>query len=172
MADTIIRLYSGNKANMPRLADREPAYVRDEEALYVGTPAGNVKIGGETERKVKTLEETVNTHGETLTAHGQALATHSEQIQSLQKGQQTLDTLTQEITGMKEVQTAHGEKLTQLESGQQSMGQAVSALEENKLTAKKTASMSALAADADLAAVISAYNGLIAALKGSGVMNA
>lgn len=55
MADTI-KLKAGNKAGMPDLADREPAYVRDEQALYIGTTAGNVKIGAQTEAKVTALE--------------------------------------------------------------------------------------------------------------------
>ena len=55
MADTI-QVRAGNKANMPTLADRELAYVRDEEALYVGTPDGNVKIGAALEASVKALE--------------------------------------------------------------------------------------------------------------------
>lgn len=46
MADTV-QLRAGNKAGMPVLADREVAYVKDENALYAGTPAGNKKIYGE-----------------------------------------------------------------------------------------------------------------------------
>lgn len=46
MADAI-RIRSGNKDGMPHLADREPAYVRDENAFYIGTPAGNKKVGAE-----------------------------------------------------------------------------------------------------------------------------
>lgn len=46
MADTI-QLRAGNKSGMPTLADREVAYVRDENALYTGTPAGNKKIYGD-----------------------------------------------------------------------------------------------------------------------------
>ena len=55
-----IRLRAGDRAGMPRLADREPAYVRDEQALYVGTPDGNVKVcSAATEGKVTALEQTV-----------------------------------------------------------------------------------------------------------------
>lgn len=43
MADTI-QIKAGNKGNMPVLADREIAYVRDEKALHIGTPQGNVKL--------------------------------------------------------------------------------------------------------------------------------
>ena len=46
MADTI-QVRAGNKENMPELAQREIAYVKDEKALYVGTPEGNVKILGD-----------------------------------------------------------------------------------------------------------------------------
>lgn len=42
-----IKLLAGNKNNMPTLPDRMPAYVRDEKAIYVGTPEGNVKVGGD-----------------------------------------------------------------------------------------------------------------------------
>ena len=44
-------------------------------------------------------------------------------------------------------------------------------LETRKLTAHKVASQPELAADADLPAVISSINSLIAAMKSSGVMN-
>ena len=43
MADSI-RIRGGSREGMPRLADRELAYVRDEEALYIGTAEGNVKL--------------------------------------------------------------------------------------------------------------------------------
>ena len=59
MADKI-QIRAGNKSGMPTLTDREPAYVRDEKALYIGTPDGNVKIGGELETKVNTLQNKVN----------------------------------------------------------------------------------------------------------------
>ena len=53
MADTI-QLRGGNKEGMPALAAREIAYVKDENALYMGTPAGNRKIyGEELERKLE-----------------------------------------------------------------------------------------------------------------------
>lgn len=53
MADTI-QVRAGNKANMPVLADRELAYVKDEKALYVGTPEGNVKIlWGDIEKRLE-----------------------------------------------------------------------------------------------------------------------
>lgn len=55
MADNIY-LRAGNKAEMPELSDREPAYVRDEEALYIGTPDGNVKVNGK--ELAKKLEAT------------------------------------------------------------------------------------------------------------------
>lgn len=43
MADTIL-LRAGNKEGMPNLAQRELAYVKDENALYIGTSDGNKKI--------------------------------------------------------------------------------------------------------------------------------
>ena len=48
MADTIL-LRAGNKAHMPTLINREIGYCKDEKALYIGTPTGNVKLGGITE---------------------------------------------------------------------------------------------------------------------------
>ena len=44
MADTI-KIKAG-KGSVPTLADREIAYSRDEKALYIGTPNGNVKVSG------------------------------------------------------------------------------------------------------------------------------
>lgn len=65
MADKI-QIRAGNKNGMPKLTDREPAYVRDEKALYIGTPSGNVKIGGETESKLNALELIVEAHDEDI----------------------------------------------------------------------------------------------------------
>ena len=42
MADSI-RIKAG-KGNVPTLQDREIAYSKDEKALYIGTPEGNVKV--------------------------------------------------------------------------------------------------------------------------------
>ena len=84
MADTI-QIKAGKKGEreeLPQLADRELAYEKDEQALYIGTPQGNVR-----------------------------------------------------------------------------------------LTAQKVAAQSELSAEADLPAVISSINNLIAAMKSSGVMN-
>lgn len=107
MADNI-QIKAGNKAGMPTLNDREPAYVRDEEALYIGTPGGNKKVcSAKTEGKVSTLEKSV----------------------------QTLQT------------TVSG-----------------------KLTATQMEAQADIAAEADLAAVIAGYNGLLAAMRTSGII--
>ena len=97
MADTIL-LRGGNKAGMPQLNDREAAFCRDEKALYVGTPEGNVKL----------------------------------------------------CTAFTE------EKVARLET--------------DKLTAKKAAAVAAVAYGADAAAIVSAFNGLLAAMKAAGLM--
>ena len=63
--------------------------------------------------------------------------------------------------------------LSGLQATVQSQGTAIGSLNSemgNKLTATKTAAQGSLSAEADLAAVIAAYNNLIAALKSSGVM--
>ena len=94
MADTI-QIKAGKKGErekLPQLADRELAYEQDEQALYIGTPDGNVKL---------------------------------------------------------------------CDVG----------LEARKLTAQKVAAQVELVAEADLPAVISSINNLIAAMKSSGVMN-
>lgn len=58
MAGDVIRLRAGSREGMPRLADREPAYVRDEAALYIGTPEGNVKVADVAhEGRLQTLEQ-------------------------------------------------------------------------------------------------------------------
>lgn len=67
MADTI-QLRAGNKENMPVLRDREPAYVRDENALYVGTPEGNKKVGADVDLTGYATEEWVEGKGY-LTEH-------------------------------------------------------------------------------------------------------
>ena len=45
MADKI-KLRAGSKAKIPILSEREIGYCTDENALYIGTPEGNKKVGG------------------------------------------------------------------------------------------------------------------------------
>lgn len=56
MADKI-QIRAGNKAGMPTLTDRELAYVRDENALYIGTPSGNKDIHAELKTAVSELQK-------------------------------------------------------------------------------------------------------------------
>ena len=121
MADTI-QLRGGTKEKMPNLADREPGYCRDEEALYIGTPDGNVKLGGKTEDALKALDLVCQGFGK-------------------------------DIQKLHETAQRQGEELGK------------------KLTAEPVAAQAALAADADLAAVIAAVNALLDAMKQSGVMS-
>lgn len=132
LADTI-QIRAGAKANMPVLALRELAYVTDEQALYIGTAAGNIMLCSLSQ--YQGLSNTVTAQGNT--------------IGSLQN------------------------TLSGLQATVQSQGTAIGSLNTemgNKLTATKTAAQGSLSAEADLAAVIAAYNNLIAALKSSGVM--
>lgn len=108
MADTI-QLRAGNSNKMPELLDREIVYARDEEAIYVGTPAGPVKVG----RKLEAALVQINS----------ALATQQAEIEEQAKNQMS----------------------------------AVDALQP-------------LASDATVEDVVAAFNGLIDAMKLSGLM--
>jgi hypothetical protein len=55
MADSI-RL-KGGVGNVPTLLDREPAYHKEEEALYIGTENGNVRLCGA--KDVETLNAAI-----------------------------------------------------------------------------------------------------------------
>ena len=80
MADTI-QIRAGNKANMPKLADRELGYVRDEKALYIGTAGGNVKLcDADLEGTVNKLGDTVSTLNGTVTELGNTVTTHGETL--------------------------------------------------------------------------------------------
>lgn len=125
MADNIY-LPAGKKAGMPNLSDREPAFVRDEKALYIGTPDGNLKLcEAGTIDKVAELEED--------------LAVLEETVETLQGNTDSLEALQTKVDG--------------------------------KLSATPAAVLPELTGEEDLAAVISAYNSLIAALKASGIMS-
>lgn len=115
MADSL-QIRAGTKAKMPTLAVRELVYCTDEQALYIGTATGNIKLCA------AALEGIVNAHSNSI------------------------NSLSDEISAIK----------NQLPS---------------KLTAGKVAAQAAVAADADTAAIITAVNNLIAAMKASGVMN-
>lgn len=69
MADNI-SIRGGNKKGMPTLRDRELAFVRDEEALYIGSPDGNLKLcSADTERNLtQFIEETKRLFEEGLEA--------------------------------------------------------------------------------------------------------
>lgn len=61
------KLLAGNKEGMPNLPDRAPAFVRDEQSLYVGTPDGNLMLcKAETLQDVETLKESVESLGEAV----------------------------------------------------------------------------------------------------------
>lgn len=108
MADTI-QLRAGDRKGMPELLDREIVFVRDEEAIYVGTPDGPVKVG----RKLE----------EALVQINSALATQQAEIEEQAKNQ-------------------------------------MSAME----------ALQPLASDATVEDVVAAFNGLIDAMKLSGLM--
>ena len=157
MADKI-QIRAGNKSGMPTLTDRELAYVRNEKALYVGTPTGNQKLcSGETEGKVSALEQTVATHGSTISEHGNKLTEHGNKI------------------------TEHGNKLNEYGNTISEHGNAIKANSDaiksqqsdlaKKLTASPVVAQAGIATDADLKTAVAAINALIAAMKSSGVMN-
>lgn len=107
MADSL-QIRGGRKEKMPNLMIRELVYCTDEQALYIGTAEGNVKLCS------AVLERIV--------------ATHNANIVSL----------TQRL--------------------------------EDKLTASKVTAQAQVASDASTAAIATAFNNLIAAMKDSGVM--
>lgn len=63
LADTI-QIRAGAKGNMPTLALRELAYVTDEQALYIGTAAGNVRLCSVSQ--YQGLSNTVTTQGQAI----------------------------------------------------------------------------------------------------------
>ena len=62
MADTI--QIKGGRGDVPRLADRELGYNKEEKALYIGTENGNVKLFGSSgtdhEARIAALETKVD----------------------------------------------------------------------------------------------------------------
>lgn len=65
-----LKILAGNKPSMPVLADREPAYCKDEKALYIGTSNGNVRLCSaddgaritQVEERASALETASGTH--------------------------------------------------------------------------------------------------------------
>lgn len=141
MADKI-QIRAGNKEGMPALADRELAYVRDENELYIGTPDGNKAIHAELKAAVAALDKKATEQGGTIAAQGDAITAHSQIL---------------------------GEHGTAILENAGAIAAQYAALE-GKLTASAVASQPGVAAEADLATVAAALNALIAAMKGSGVM--
>lgn len=80
MAD-LIRIKGGN-GDVPTLQDRELAYSRDEEALYIGTDNENVRLCGKRDvariNDLYTKIEELNAQIEGITARLEALEAPSE----------------------------------------------------------------------------------------------
>ena len=73
MADSI-QIRGGNKADMPRLAEREPGWCKDSGELYIGTGDGNRKIAdADVFRRLDDLESAVSGLSENVTALGTAM---------------------------------------------------------------------------------------------------
>ena len=72
MAD-LIRIKGGSGA-VPTLQDRELAYSKDEQALYIGTANGNARLCGVNDiLNMNTLLETINKRIDEITARLDAL---------------------------------------------------------------------------------------------------
>lgn len=171
MSDTI-QIRAGNKKGMPTLADREPAYVRDENAFYIGTDSGNKKIGAE-------LEEFVGSLGRSLAAEGERVTNLSLAVESVRSD---LNSQGKVVAEQGAALTEHGNTLSQhgetiLQQGA-TIAEHTAAIAEQKaglagkLSASPVAAQEGVAADADLATAVAALNALISAMKSSGVMNA
>ena len=178
MADNIY-LRAGRKAGMPNLADREPAFVRDEKALYIGTSAGNLKLcEAGTIDKVAELEESLAVLGETVeelegtgTSQGDTLNGLRTELDEL-KG--TVTGQGETLTGLSETQQSHTETLGTHTETLQTHTESLEALQTElagKLSATAAEALTELTGEEELAAVISAYNSLIAALKACGIMS-
>lgn len=147
MADNI-SIRGGDKEGMPTLRDREPAFVQDEKALYIGTPDGNLKLcSAETEGKVNSLEEAIKAHSEEISGIGDDIKRIDEELGNIDAT----------IAGISEaMKSINGE---------------IASLSEEKLSASAAASVSTVAADAEAADIAAKLNELISALKISGIMS-
>ena len=185
MADNIY-LPAGRKAGMPNLSDREPAFVRDEKAFYIGTPTGNLKLcEAGTLDKVAELVETVEglaeelaALGETGEGQGEALKGIRTELDELAETQQTqaetLEGLTSDVSSHTETLATHTETLGTHTETLASHTESLDALQTEvagKLSATAAETLAELTGEEELAAVISAYNSLIAALKACGIMS-
>lgn len=171
-----IRLRAGNKEGMPLLSDREPAYVRDEEALYIGTPRGNVQVAAAgTAGRVTALETLTAAQKETLAAHSGTLSAHGERLTAQEEALDTHSELLESMEGLQQLHSdrlsACGELLDAHTAALAACEKAVGQLHAEKLSAVPAAAQAALPADADLPSVTAACNGLIAALKAAGIMH-
>ncbi len=80
MADLI--LIKGGNGTVPHLEEREPAYSKDEKALYIGTESGNVRLCGKDDAtRLNALDKTIselNARIEDITARLETLETPTE----------------------------------------------------------------------------------------------
>lgn len=159
MADSI-QFRRGAKERLPTLADGEPGWCKDTKELYIG----GVKVADTAVFGQITALQTRATNLETRATNLETRATNLEsKSTSLETRATNLET---RATNLESKSTSLETRASNLEARATSLEAEMG----NKLTASKVAAQADLAADADLAAVISAYNGLLAALRAAGIM--
>lgn len=82
MADTI-QLRAGDRKGMPELLDREIVFVRDEEAIYVGTPGAPVKIGRKLEAEIEQMKSALATQQTAIEAQAEHQMSAMDALQPL-----------------------------------------------------------------------------------------
>ena len=142
MADSV-QLRRGAKESLPTLSDGELGWCKNTKELYIGSDR-NVKIADAAVFGRVTALETTS-------------GAHTTQISALQDSVSSLDTRA----------TSLESRVTALETGVGSLETTIG----TKLTASPAADQNSLPSDADLSTVISAYNGLLAAMRAAGLMN-
>lgn len=146
MADSL-QIRRGNKDGIPTLADGEPGYCKDTRELYIGP---DKVAAADTFTRLDSLEIAKTGQGSTNTAMHNRLTELEKRATDLEARASNLES-----------------KDTQLAAKDTELANAIA----GKLTASPAASAAELWTEADLDAVIAAYNSLLSALKAAGIMS-
>lgn len=135
-----------------------------DSSNIIAIDTDETELGGGTVDVLNGLEKAVGGLGQTVSGLSSSVSGHGRTISELQQGlgslSGTVSSQDQEIMILNNTLDNHGNRIRSLENTMP-----------GKLTASPAAAQGALAAEADLAAVIAAWNGLVAAMKAAGLMN-
>ena len=84
MADSI-QFQRGSRTGLPLLPDGVPGWCRDTGELFIGSPAGNKKVGGDIQERLTAQTEVLTALQEAVRLQGEALTALTQRVSVLEQ---------------------------------------------------------------------------------------